>query len=209
MSDETPATTDTAAAAAAPQVRMQALAQYVRDLSFENAVVQKGLTSGDVQPDIQVAVSLDARKRAADHQFDQAGDACRSLKMPDGGFVISFTDVTAERAAIEALRARTAAAAAGAAGTLASLGDQGFEGRRLGGVELLERAIVVLGLQQQARQAQARHGLVFAVARHHGGADLVGKQPVDARDLACGVEADLCLGKVEIERAIGEAALAL
>lgn len=69
MSDETPAT-DTAAAPAAPQVRMQALAQYVRDLSFENAVVQKGLTSGDVQPDIQVAVSLDARKRTQPNQYD-------------------------------------------------------------------------------------------------------------------------------------------
>ena len=53
-----------------PQVRMQVLAQYIRDMSFENAVAQKGLTSGEVQPDIQVAVSLDARKRQADHQYD-------------------------------------------------------------------------------------------------------------------------------------------
>jgi len=54
----------------APQVKMSVLAQYVRDMSFENMVAQKGLTGGDVQPDIQVAVSLDARKRAQDHQFD-------------------------------------------------------------------------------------------------------------------------------------------
>jgi preprotein translocase subunit SecB len=62
--------TNGAAQAAAPQIKMQVLAQFVRDLSFENMVAQKGLTGTDVQPDIQVGVSLDARKRAADHQFD-------------------------------------------------------------------------------------------------------------------------------------------
>jgi preprotein translocase subunit SecB len=56
--------------AAAPQVRMQVLAQFIRDMSFENVVAQKGLTSAEVQPDIQVAVSLDARKRTAEHQFE-------------------------------------------------------------------------------------------------------------------------------------------
>ena len=57
-------------AAAAPQIKMQVLAQFVRDMSFENMVAQKGITGSDVQPDIQVGVSLDARKRAGDHQFD-------------------------------------------------------------------------------------------------------------------------------------------
>lgn len=57
-------------AAAAPQIKMQVLAQFVRDMSFENLVAQKGITGSDVQPDIQVGVSLDARKRPADHQFD-------------------------------------------------------------------------------------------------------------------------------------------
>ena len=55
---------------ATPQVRMSVLAQFVRDMSFENMVAQKGITGADVQPDIQVAVSLDARKRQADHQFE-------------------------------------------------------------------------------------------------------------------------------------------
>lgn len=55
---------------AAPQVKMSVLAQFVRDMSFENMVAQNGITGADVQPDIQVAVSLDARKRAADHQYD-------------------------------------------------------------------------------------------------------------------------------------------
>ncbi|THD85648.1 protein-export chaperone SecB [Aliigemmobacter aestuarii] len=58
------------AAEAQPQVKMSVLAQFVRDMSFENLVAQKGLTSGEVQPDIQVAVSLDARKRPQDHQYE-------------------------------------------------------------------------------------------------------------------------------------------
>jgi preprotein translocase subunit SecB len=68
MADETPA--GNGAAAAPAQIKMQVLAQYVRDMSFENAVVQKGLAAGDVQPDIQVAVSLDARKRPVANQFE-------------------------------------------------------------------------------------------------------------------------------------------
>ena len=55
---------------ATPQVKMSVLAQFVRDMSFENIVAQKGISGTDVQPDIQVAVSLDARKRQADHQFE-------------------------------------------------------------------------------------------------------------------------------------------
>ncbi len=72
MAEETPAENGNGAAAQAQpqQVRMQVLAQYVRDLSFENVVVQKGLSAGEVQPDIQVAVSLDARKRPAANQFE-------------------------------------------------------------------------------------------------------------------------------------------
>ena len=72
MADETPAGNGAAAAPAqAPaQIKMQVLAQYVRDMSFENMVVQKGLSAGEVQPDIQVAVSLDARKRPVDNQYE-------------------------------------------------------------------------------------------------------------------------------------------
>lgn len=55
---------------AGSQVRMSVLAQFIRDMSFENVVAQKGLQGGDVQPDVQVAVSLDARKRPADHQYE-------------------------------------------------------------------------------------------------------------------------------------------
>lgn len=55
---------------AAPQVKMQALAQYIRDLSFENVVAQKGISSNDVQPDIQVGVNLDARQRPQANTYD-------------------------------------------------------------------------------------------------------------------------------------------
>jgi preprotein translocase subunit SecB len=54
----------------APQLKMQVLGQFIRDLSFENAVAQKGLTSADVQPDIQIQVSLDGRARQAPHQYE-------------------------------------------------------------------------------------------------------------------------------------------
>jgi preprotein translocase subunit SecB len=59
-----------AAAPAAPVVKMQVLAQFVRDMSFENLVAQKGLTGTEMQPDVQVGVSLDARKRAVENQYD-------------------------------------------------------------------------------------------------------------------------------------------
>src|SRR6056297_1565927 len=55
--------------AAAPQMRMQILTQFVRDLSFENVLAQRG-TGGEVQPDVQVQVNLDAKKRSVDHQYE-------------------------------------------------------------------------------------------------------------------------------------------
>ncbi len=53
----------------APQIKMQVLAQFIKDMSFENAVAQKGV-EGDVQPDIQVQVNLDAKKRPVDNQYE-------------------------------------------------------------------------------------------------------------------------------------------
>jgi preprotein translocase subunit SecB len=63
---------DKGAAPQVPQIRMQILAQFIRDLSFENVVAQKGLQSSDVRPDIQVQVSLDAKKRPVDSQYEVA-----------------------------------------------------------------------------------------------------------------------------------------
>jgi len=53
-----------------PQMKVQVLAQYIRDLSFENGLAQGSLTMPVGQPDIQVQVSLDARKRDTEHQFE-------------------------------------------------------------------------------------------------------------------------------------------
>jgi preprotein translocase subunit SecB len=52
------------------QVRMQVLAQFIRDMSFENVVAQKGIQGGEVTPDVQVQVSLDARKRPTEYQYE-------------------------------------------------------------------------------------------------------------------------------------------
>ena len=49
------------------QPSVNVLAQYIRDLSFENILAQKGV-SGDVTPDIQIQVKLDARKRSIANQ---------------------------------------------------------------------------------------------------------------------------------------------
>jgi len=61
-----------APAAAEPQMatppKMQILGQYVRDLSFENIAMQKGIKV-DGQPEIQVKVGMDARKRS-DTQYE-------------------------------------------------------------------------------------------------------------------------------------------
>jgi len=53
----------------APQMRV--LGQYIRDMSFENIMAQKG-ASADVQPDVQVQVNLDAKKRTTDNQYESA-----------------------------------------------------------------------------------------------------------------------------------------
>ena len=56
-------------AAQAPQIRMNVLAQFIRDMSFENILAQKRV-QGEVQPDVQVQVNLDAQKRDTEHQYE-------------------------------------------------------------------------------------------------------------------------------------------
>ncbi|NKX45090.1 protein-export chaperone SecB [Roseicyclus persicicus] len=63
-----PATPD--AAPAQPVLpKLQVLGQFVRDMSFENIAAQKAVNA-QLQPDIQVQVALDARKREAADQYD-------------------------------------------------------------------------------------------------------------------------------------------
>ena len=51
----------------APQMRV--LGQFIRDMSFENIMAQKGAPA-DVTPDVQVQVNLDAKKRSAEGQYE-------------------------------------------------------------------------------------------------------------------------------------------
>lgn len=52
--------------AQAPAPKISILAQYVRDLSFENVAVQDADGTLNKKPDIQVGVNLDAKKKGDD-----------------------------------------------------------------------------------------------------------------------------------------------
>lgn len=56
--------------AAAPQPRLQIVNQFVRDLSFENIAVQKGVQP-EGKPEIKIQVNLDAQQRGGE-QYDVA-----------------------------------------------------------------------------------------------------------------------------------------
>lgn len=58
--------------AAQPQVKMQVLAQFIRDLSFENNVALKGLSGTEMQPEVQVGVNLDAKARGQANTYEVA-----------------------------------------------------------------------------------------------------------------------------------------
>ena len=49
--------------------RMQILGQFIRDMSFENVISRKPV-EGDIEPDIQVQVNLDARRRGDSNQYE-------------------------------------------------------------------------------------------------------------------------------------------
>ena len=55
----------------APAIKMNVLNQFIRDMSFENVLAQKG-AQGEVEPDVNVQVNLDAKKRSTEHQFEVA-----------------------------------------------------------------------------------------------------------------------------------------
>lgn len=79
--------TETAAAGAAPAQtgpKMQVLGQFVRDLSFENIMVQKGV-KGEVAPEISVQVSLDAKKRSIENQYEVISKYSIASKNKEGG----------------------------------------------------------------------------------------------------------------------------
>lgn len=51
--------------------KMSVLTQFIRDLSFENILAQKGI-SGEVQPEVDVNVSVEPRNRTAENQYEVA-----------------------------------------------------------------------------------------------------------------------------------------
>ena len=51
------------------QPNTKVLAQFIRDLSFENILAQKGLDT-DAPPDIKVKVNIDAKKRKTNNQYE-------------------------------------------------------------------------------------------------------------------------------------------
>jgi preprotein translocase subunit SecB len=65
MADEAP----TGAPQQPTQPVMRILGQFIRDMSFENIVVQKGMT-GEMQPELKVEVALDAKKRQVENQYE-------------------------------------------------------------------------------------------------------------------------------------------
>ena len=69
MAENGEAKTEAGAAPAPQQPQMKILAQYIRDMSFENIVTQKGI-AGEVKPDIKVQVGLDAKKRSVENQYE-------------------------------------------------------------------------------------------------------------------------------------------
>ncbi|WP_347863635.1 MULTISPECIES: protein-export chaperone SecB [Planktomarina] len=70
--------------AAAKPLKMQVLAQYIRDMSFENILAQKGI-SGEAQPDVSVQVNIDAKKRPIENQFEVIIKTEISSKTKDKG----------------------------------------------------------------------------------------------------------------------------
>ena len=75
--------------AATPQQlpQMQILGQFIRDLSFENVAVQKGRAM-EGQPDINVQVGLEAKKRQTEGMYEVAVKLNVTAKSKDGGEAI-------------------------------------------------------------------------------------------------------------------------
>ncbi len=79
--------------AAPAQPRMQVLAQFIKDMSFENVAAQKGYTDPEGGPDIQVQVNLDAKKRTAENQYDVTVKLEVSAKTKEGGAPIFLMEL--------------------------------------------------------------------------------------------------------------------
>jgi len=70
------------AATQAPQVQMRVLGQFIRDMSFENIMAQKGVGT-DVQP----------KKRSADNQYESAIKLNVTSKAKEGDAVLFVLEI--------------------------------------------------------------------------------------------------------------------
>lgn len=74
------------------QPQMRVLGQYIRDMSFENIMAQKGAPA-DVQPDVQVQVNLDAKKRGGENQYETAIKLNITSKAKDGDATLFVLEI--------------------------------------------------------------------------------------------------------------------
>ncbi|MCR8825463.1 protein-export chaperone SecB [Pseudosulfitobacter koreensis] len=74
------------------QPNMRILGQFIRDISFENIMAQKGAPQ-DVQPDVQVQVNLDAKKRTTENQYESAIKLNVTSKAKDGGATLFLLEI--------------------------------------------------------------------------------------------------------------------
>ncbi len=87
---EEEAKTEKAAKPQAPQMRV--LGQFIRDMSFENIMSQKGAPA-DAQPDVQVQVNLDAKKRTVENQYESAIKLNVTSKAKDGDATLFVLEI--------------------------------------------------------------------------------------------------------------------
>ncbi|NNE50815.1 MAG: protein-export chaperone SecB [Sulfitobacter sp.] len=71
---------------------MRVLGQFIRDMSFENIMAQKG-AAADVQPDVQVQVNLDAKKRTSEHTYESSIKLNVTSKAKEGDAVLFVLEV--------------------------------------------------------------------------------------------------------------------
>jgi preprotein translocase subunit SecB len=75
-----------------PNVKFNTITQYIRDMSFENVLSRKPQGSA-VQPDVQVQVGLDAKKREAEHQYEVKINLNITSKAKDGTDILFIMEL--------------------------------------------------------------------------------------------------------------------
>lgn len=79
-------------ATAPVQPSLRILGQFIRDMSFENIVAQKGAEE-DIQPDVQVQVNLDAKKRPQENTYESSIKLNVTSKAKNGDAVLFVLEI--------------------------------------------------------------------------------------------------------------------